>query len=84
METNKQGLCYRRSDGVVVTQSCVGEQWLVTLRTGGGVRLQRFIDGGIDESYREMDDAEGAVAILGAILGFEPPRCPIRRDRRAR
>lgn len=84
MKTNNQGLFYRRGDGSKVSMSEESEQWLVTLRPGGGVYLRRFVDGRIDESYREMDDAEGAVAILGAILGFEPPRCPIRRDRRAR
>ena len=77
------GLFYRRRDGTEI-QEGNGEQWLVTLRDGGGVHLRRYIDGMVNEGYRDMDDAEGAVAILGAILGFEPPRAPIRRDRRAR
>lgn len=82
-ETKEAGLFYRRTDGVEVQQSKEGEQWLVTLLRGGGVRLTRFIDGNVDESYREMDDGEGLIAIAGAILGFEPPRAPVRRDRRA-
>jgi len=78
------GLFYRRRDGSMIEQSTPGEQWLVTLIAGGGVQLRRFIDGRIDESYRVMDDSEGALAIAGAILGFEPPRAPLRRDRQAR
>lgn len=84
MGADKPGLFYRRDDGEMVPQSIEGEQWLVSLPPGGGVQLRRFINGVIDEAYRPMDDAEGAVAVLGAILGFEPPRCPIRRERQAR
>lgn len=82
-EGSAPGLLYRRTDGSTFPIGD-GEQWLVTLRDGGGVQLRRYIDGKIDEGYRQMDDAEGAVAILGAILGFAPPRIPIRRDRRVR
>lgn len=85
MDGVKTGLFYRRSDDVMIPLSeRKGEQWIVTLIDGGGVHLQRYIDGKIDETYRIMDDAEGSVAILGAILGFEPPRAPLRRGRRAR
>ena len=84
MSKKQAGLFYRRRDGVEVPQSDEGEQWLVTLHDAGGVRLQRFIDGKIDEAYRVMDDSEGALALAGAILGFEPPRALKRRDRRVR
>lgn len=84
MSKKQVGLFYRRADGVEVPQSGEGEQWLVTLHNAGGVQLHRFIDGVTDETYREMDDSEGVLAIAGAILGFEPRRALIRRDRRVR
>lgn len=78
------GLFYKRTDGELIELSVLdAEQWVVTLPSGGGVHLQRYINGRIDEGYRSMDNAEGVVAMVGAILGFEPPRCPIRRDRLA-
>lgn len=82
MSEKQVGLFYRRDDGVEIPQSSEGEQWLVTLHDAGWVRLQRFIDGVIDEAYRDMDDGEGALAIAGVILGFEPRRALIRRGRR--
>lgn len=83
MSETKPGVFYRRPDGVEVAFTDP-ELWLVGLQPGGGVLMRRFVNGVIDESYRPMDDAEGAIAAASVILGFEPPRVPIRRDRLAR
>jgi len=82
MSDIKTGIFYRRKDGVEV-EFPEPELWVVGLEVGGGVCMRRFVNGLPDEAYRPMDDAEGAIAAASVILGFEPPRRPIRRERLA-
>jgi len=83
MSDQQPGLFYRRPDGAEVPLSA-GEQWIVTLHAAGGLHLQRYLGGVHDESYKDMDAAEGAVALQALSHGFEPPRGLRRRERQAR
>lgn len=78
LKPGDRGLVYLRGDGQVLELS-EADLWQIALRDGE-VQLSRYCGGLVNETYRHMSPAEGAVAVAAIIQGFEPPRALRCRD----